>query len=150
MYEKKNIKFHSELINFNKVSEISSKLATYPNVRRILLKKQKLLRCLPGLIAEGRDMGTVVFPDAIVKFFLNAHLEIRVKRRMSELKKNGFFISFQELFIEMRNRDIQDENRLISPLSVPKNAIILDSSYMNLSEVVTAFMKSIIPKIKIQ
>lgn len=118
-------------------------------MRKILLKKQRLLRCLPGLIAEGRDMGTVVFPDAMLKFFLNAHLEIRVKRRMLELNKNGYYISFKELATQIKNRDKQDKNRLISPLCIPKNAIILDSTNMNLSEVATASMEYIIEKIKI-
>ena len=146
---KKNVKYIYNSINLKKVSEVSSQLATYPKIRKILLKKQRLLRCLPGLVAEGRDMGTVVFPDAIIKFFLYAHLKIRVERRMLELKKNGYCISFKELFIQMKNRDKRDQNRLISPLCVPKNAIILDSTYINLSKVTDTAMKYIIKQIKI-
>jgi len=107
------------------------------------------MRCLPGLIAEGRDMGTVVFPDAILKFFLNANLEVRVNRRMLELRKNACYIDFKELFTQMQNRDTRDQNRLISPLCIAKNAIILDSTYMSLSEVIKTLMKYIIEKVKI-
>ncbi|QCI17706.1 cytidylate kinase [Buchnera aphidicola (Acyrthosiphon lactucae)] len=131
------------------MSNVSSQLSTYPRVRNILLKKQRLMRCLPGLIAEGRDMGTVVFPDAILKFFLNANLEVRVNRRMLELRKNACYIDFKELFTQMQNRDTRDQNRLISPLCIAKNAIILDSTYMSLSEVIKTLMKYIIEKVKI-
>jgi len=107
------------------------------------------MKCCPGLIAEGRDMGTVVFPDATIKFFLNADLGLRVTRRMIELKKNGYDVNFQKLFTQMKNRDQRDQNRLISPLCIPKNAIILDSSYMTLSEVIQTVMGHIIENIKI-
>jgi len=128
---------------------LSSQLASYSGIRKILLKKQRLMRCYPGLIAEGRDMGTVVFPDATIKFFLNANLELRVTRRMLELKKNGYYVNFKELFMQIKNRDQRDQNRLISPLCIPKNAIILDSSDMTLSEVVQTVMGHIIENIKI-
>ncbi|CAL4326371.1 (d)CMP kinase [Buchnera aphidicola] len=149
LIKKKNIKYYYKSFDFNKVSEISSQLASYPNVRKILLEKQRSLRCFPGLIAEGRDMGTVVFPDAILKFFLQACLETRAKRRMLELNKNGYDISFKNLFIQMKNRDKRDENRLISPLCIPKNAIILDSTNMSLSEVIATLMEYILKKISI-
>ncbi|AEO08662.1 cytidylate kinase [Buchnera aphidicola str. Ak (Acyrthosiphon kondoi)] len=149
LIKKKNINFFYNSRNINIISEISSQLSVYPRVRKILLKKQRLMRCLPGLIAEGRDMGTVVFPDAVLKFFLNADLKVRVKRRMLELKKNGYHANFQELFAQMKNRDERDQNRLISPLCAAKNAIILDSTNMSLLEVFGVLMKYIIKKIKI-
>jgi len=104
--------------------------------------------CLPGLIAEGRDMGTVVFPDAMIKFFLKADLKVRVNRRIIELRKNGHYIDFHELFLKMKIRDERDQNRLISPLCIAKNAIILDSTDMSLSEVVKTLMQYIIKNIK--
>ncbi|WP_315984297.1 (d)CMP kinase [Buchnera aphidicola] len=134
--------------NLEIISEVSSQLSVYPSIRKILLKKQRLMRCLPGLVAEGRDMGTVVFPDAVLKFFLDANLETRVKRRMLELKKNGHDINFKKLFAQMKNRDERDQNRLISPLCIAKNAIILDSTYMSLSEVTKKIMECIIEKNK--
>jgi cytidylate kinase len=145
---KKNNAFHQS-IDIEKISEVSSKLAVYPTVRKILLKKQRLLRCWPGLVAEGRDMGTVVFPHAILKFFLNASLEVRVKRRMEQLYKYNYHVSFEKLLIKMKNRDTRDQNRLISPLCAPKNAIILDSTHMSVSEITITLMEYIIEKIKI-
>ncbi|QCI19873.1 MAG: (d)CMP kinase [Buchnera aphidicola (Brevicoryne brassicae)] len=144
----KNLQYNDKLINFEKISEISSQLASFPIVRKILLKKQRSFRSFPGLIAEGRDMGTVVFPDAKLKFFLDANLEVRVYRRILELKKNRCYIDFKKLFIKMKNRDERDQNRLISPLCIPKNAIILNSTYLSLSEVITNFMKYITKSIK--
>lgn len=135
--------------NLEIISEIASQLSVYPRIRKILLKRQRFMLRFPGLIAEGRDMGTVVFPDAVLKFFLNAKLEKRVHRRRLELKKNGCNIDFQELFVQMKNRDERDQNRLISPLCIAKNAIILDSTNMSLLEVVNTVMKYIIEKIKI-
>ncbi|MCU4136919.1 (d)CMP kinase [Buchnera aphidicola (Sitobion miscanthi)] len=130
------------------MSEVASQLSVYPRVREILLKKQRCMPCLPGLIAEGRDMGTVVFPDAMIKFFLKADLKVRVNRRIIELRKNGHYIDFHELFLKMKIRDERDQNRLISPLCIAKNAIILDSTDMSLSEVVKTLMQYIIKNIK--
>ncbi|QCI15985.1 (d)CMP kinase [Buchnera aphidicola] len=145
---KKKINCLHSLINIEKISEFSSHLATYPNIRNILLEKQRLLRCMPGLIAEGRDMGSVVFPDAKIKFFLNAHLKIRVQRRISEINKHNKHVNFKELYSQMKNRDKRDQNRLISPLCIPKNAIILDSTHMSLSETTKNIIKYVIKKIK--
>jgi cytidylate kinase len=147
--KKKSIDYLYQLIDIEKISEVSSQLAAYPSIRTILLKEQRLLRRWPGLVAEGRDMGTVVFPNAILKFFLNASLEIRTKRRISQLHKYNYHVSFEELLIKMKNRDERDQNRLISPLCVPKNAIILDSTYMSISEITKTVMEYIIEKIKI-
>lgn len=143
------IKLNNKLIKCEKISKIASKLALYPKIREILLTKQRSFRLFPGLVAEGRDMGTIVFPDAKLKFFLDASLNTRVNRRLLELNKNGNCINFKKLFIKMNNRDKQDQNRLISPLCIPKNAIILNSTYMNLSQVVTIFMQYIVKHIKI-
>lgn len=140
---KKNLQYN-KLIKLEKISKISSQLASFPKVRTMLLEKQRSFRSLPGLVAEGRDMGTVVFPDAKIKFFLDANLEVRVNRRMLELEKNSCYVNFKTLFIKMHNRDKQDQNRLFSPLCMPKDAIILDSTCMSLSEVIETFMKYII------
>lgn len=94
-------------------------------------------------------MGTVVFPDAIIKFFLNANLETRVYRRIQQLKKIGLSINYQELFQQLKNRDERDQNRLISPLYPSKDAIILNSTNMKLSEVIEYSMKEIKKKIVI-
>lgn len=143
----KNTNVFSSQKNFHAISDISSKLAIYPKIRKILLNKQRLMRNFPGLVAEGRDMGATVFPDAIIKIFLHAKLRTRVKRRMLELQNLGYNISFNKLFQEMKDRDERDKNRLISPLCISKNAVILDSTYMTFSEVIEMSMKIIVKKI---
>ncbi|WP_193201185.1 (d)CMP kinase [Buchnera aphidicola] len=144
-FKKKNK--NSKIIHLQIVGEIASKLATFSKIRNILLEKQRYFRKLPGLIAEGRDMGTIVFPDAVVKFFLNANLETRVYRRIQQFKKIGLSINYKELLQQLKIRDERDQNRLISPLYPSKDAIILDSTNMTLSEVIEYSMKEIKKKI---
>ncbi|WP_343128014.1 (d)CMP kinase [Buchnera aphidicola (Takecallis taiwana)] len=126
-----------------KVTDISSKLATITYVRSNLLIKQRLFRRKPGLIANGRDMGTTVFPDAIIKFFLNAKLKYRALRRMCELQKKGFNVNFNNILLQMQKRDFRDINRIDSPLKTAKNAIVIDSSNMNVTEVLKVAMSHI-------
>ncbi|ANZ22523.1 hypothetical protein ATN01_01545 [Buchnera aphidicola (Diuraphis noxia)] len=146
---KKNLRHNNEFIKSEKISNIASQLASFPKIRKILLKKQRVFRVYPGLVAEGRDMGSMVFPDAIIKFFLDANLRVRVNRRMLELKKNNCYINFKKLSVQMNYRDKCDRNRLFSPLCVPKNAIILDSTNMSLSQLISIFMEHIIKIVKI-
>ncbi|WP_343152405.1 (d)CMP kinase [Buchnera aphidicola] len=138
----------SKKIIFQKVSDIASQLAMLPHVRNALLKKQRMFQKFPGLVANGRDMGTVVFPEAEIKFFLKADLISRVNRRMLELKKKGLFINANRLFFEMKKRDNRDYTRTISPLMPAKNAIIIDSTNMNVKEVFTLCMHYINEKYK--
>jgi len=92
-------------------------------------------------------MGTVVFPDANIKFFLNANLETRVCRRIQQFKKIGLSVNYNKLLQQLKVRDERDQNRLISPLCPSKDAIILDSTNMKLSEVIEHSMKEIKKKI---
>ncbi|QCI26005.1 (d)CMP kinase [Buchnera aphidicola] len=117
------------------VTNLASQLSTIAYVRNNLLIKQRLFRKYPGLVANGRDMGTTVFPDAIIKFFLQAELKHRVFRRMHELKKKGFSVHFKELFFQIQKRDNRDIKRKNSPLKPACNAIIIDSSNMTAIEV---------------
>lgn len=133
----------SKIINLQIVGEIASKLATFSKIRKLLLIHQRNFRKLPGLIAEGRDMGTIVFPDAVIKFFLNASLEARVDRKIKQLKTMGLSIDYTELCQQLKIRDTRDQNRLISPLYPSKDAIILDSTNMTLSEVFERLMREI-------
>ncbi|CAL4322931.1 Cytidylate kinase [Buchnera aphidicola (Protaphis terricola)] len=137
----------SQTIYLQKVGETASKLATFTKIRKILLNKQRCFRKFPGLIAEGRDMGTVVFPDAIIKFFLNADLKTRVFRRIKQFKKIGISINYIELLEQLKIRDQRDQNRTISPLYPSKDAIILDSTNMTLSDIIKCLMKEIKKKI---
>ncbi|QFQ32138.1 (d)CMP kinase [Buchnera aphidicola] len=139
----------SKVIPLQIVGETASKLATFSETRKILLYKQRCFRKKPGLIAEGRDMGTVVFPDAIIKFFFKANLETRVFRRIKQFKKMGLPTNYKKSLEQLKIRDERDQNRLISPLYASKDAIILDSTNMTLSEVIECSMKEIKKKINI-
>ncbi|CAL4322361.1 Cytidylate kinase [Buchnera aphidicola (Eriosoma grossulariae)] len=127
----------------NNVSNVAAQLAIFPNLRKTLLKTQRCFRRLPGLIANGRDMGTIVFPDACIKFFLYANLKIRVSRRMRELQESGFNVNFNQLLLEMKNRDNIDCKRESSPLIPAKNAIMLNSTKIGIKETLNISLKYI-------
>ncbi|CAL4321266.1 (d)CMP kinase [Buchnera aphidicola] len=135
--------FSYRYIMSKKITYISSKLATIPYVRNYLLIKQRLFRRYPGLIANGRDMGTVVFPDAIIKIFLNATLEARAYRRMIDLKKKGTDINYQDVLNQIYKRDYRDKNRICSPLNPAHDAFILDSSKLSISHVLKIVLQHI-------
>ncbi|WWO96811.1 MAG: (d)CMP kinase [Candidatus Dasytiphilus stammeri] len=131
--EKKNI---TNIIRMEKIGKLASHLAKVPSVRKVLTDRLRSYRKKPGLIAEGRDMGTVVFPDAMVKFFLDASVEERSRRRVLQLHNKGFSVKFNKVLNEIKLRDERDRSRLISPLIPAADAIILDSTGMNLGEVI--------------
>ena len=115
---------------------MASKVATIPEVRAALLNKQRAFRSPPGLVADGRDMGTVVFPDAALKIFLTASPDIRAQRRYNQLKDKGFDANLSRLLGEIRDRDARDAARTVSPLKPATDAVILDSSTLSIPEVV--------------
>lgn len=119
-----------------KIGQIASHLAKVPSVRKVLKDRLRSYRKKPGLIAEGRDMGTVVFPDAMVKFFLDASVEERSRRRVLQLHNKGFSVKFNKVLNEIKLRDERDRRRVISPLIPAPDAIILDSTGLNLGEVI--------------
>ncbi|MBP8152915.1 MAG: (d)CMP kinase, partial [Aeromonas sp.] len=106
----------SRTIRSQEVSDAASKVAVFPRVREALLRRQRAFRQLPGLIADGRDMGTVVFPEAEVKIFLDASAEERAQRRYKQLQDKGFDVNFERLLTEIRDRDDRDRNRAVAPL----------------------------------
>ena len=106
----------------------ASKVAALPKVRTALLDKQRAFRQPPGLIADGRDMGTVVFPDAQVKIFLTASAQERAKRRYNQLIEKGVSVSLSDLFEEIAERDKRDSNRSAAPLVAAEDAVELDTS----------------------
>ncbi|CAL1329390.1 (d)CMP kinase [Candidatus Providencia siddallii] len=126
----------TDKIRNENISILASKIATFKKVRHALLFLQRSFRKLPGLIADGRDMGTVVFPDASVKIFLDASLQIRTKRRMKQLQKKGLYINFEDLLKKIKERDLRDHNREFNPLIAAKNSLILDSSKMSIEEII--------------
>jgi cytidylate kinase len=114
----------------------ASVVAAHPRVRAVLLEKQRAFRQSPGLVADGRDMGITVFPDAILKIFLTASAEARAERRYKQLKEKGFDANLARLLDEIRERDERDAARAASPLKPAPDACILDSSPLSISEVV--------------
>ena len=113
----------------------ASQIAALPGVRAGLLRRQHEFRQAPGLIADGRDMGTVVFADAPLKVFLTASAEERARRRYLQLKDKGETVTLTSLLEEIRARDERDTNRSIAPLKPADDAIILDSTTMTIEQV---------------
>lgn len=118
------------------IGNTASLAATFPRVREALLRRQRAFRTKPGLIADGRDMGTVVFPDAPVKIFLDASAEERTRRRMQQLQEKGFDVKLRDLLIDVKERDYRDSNRVIAPLVPAKDALILDSTKLSIEGVI--------------
>lgn len=114
----------------------ASKVAALPVVREALLERQRAFLQEPGLIADGRDMGTVVFPDALVKIFLTASAEERARRRYNQLKDKGLGVTMRSLLDEIAERDERDRNRAASPLVPAEDAVELDTSELSIDEVV--------------
>jgi cytidylate kinase len=114
---------------------VASKIAAIPAVRASLAERQRRFRQLPGLVADGRDMGTVIFPDAKLKIFLTASAEIRAERRYKQLKDKGENVNLTRLFREIKARDARDQSRSIAPLRPAEDAVIIDSTLMDIDEV---------------
>jgi len=114
---------------------LASYVAALPAVRDSLLGLQKGFRTAPGLVADGRDMGTTVFPDAMLKVFLTASAEERAKRRHKQLKDKGIDVSLPALSRDIEDRDRRDSERSVAPLRPADDARVLDSSNLNIEEV---------------
>lgn len=114
----------------------ASRVAALPKVRAALLDRQRAFRAPPGLVADGRDMGTVVFPDAILKVFLTASAEARAERRHKQLKEKGIDANIRTLLQELRERDERDSARSAAPLRKAADARELDSTGLGIDEVV--------------
>lgn len=124
----------------------ASKVAAYPSVRTALLQRQREFLKEPGLVADGRDMGTVVFPKAQVKIFLDASADVRAKRRVLQLKQKGKQADFDTIKKEIEERDNRDRNRPVAPLKPADDALILDSSDLSIEEVFQAAVDFITKK----
>lgn len=114
---------------------LASLVASHPQVRSALLKRQRMFATEPGLIADGRDMGTVVFPDAVLKIYLTASIEERAQRRYKELLAKGGDVNLRGLIDQVRTRDERDMSRDASPLIPAVDAIELDTSEQSIQEV---------------
>lgn len=116
--------------------ELASRVAAVPAAREALLERQRAFRKAPGLVADGRDMGTVVFPDAPVKVFLTASPEERARRRHNQLKEQGVDVSLASLLDEIAVRDERDRSRAVAPLAPADDAVQLDTTGLSVEEVV--------------
>ena len=125
-----------EKLRTEEVSSMSSKVAALPAVRSALLDLQRDFRRSPGLVADGRDMGTVVFPDATIKVFLDASVEERANRRYKQLKEKGENVKFLRLFRDIEARDRRDRERAVSPTVAADDAVVIDSTSLTLEQVV--------------
>jgi cytidylate kinase len=123
------------------VGQAASQIASLQAVREALLARQKAFRQLPGLIADGRDMGTVVFPDAPVKIFLDASAEERALRRFNQLQDKGFDVSVAQILSEIKERDYRDRNRVVAPLRPADDALVIDSTSLTIDEVVNKVLE---------
>jgi len=135
----------TEIIRSEEIGLMASTISAIPKIREKLLPLQRKLAAEGGVVAEGRDMGSVVFPDADVKFYLDASVEERVNRRYLEMRSKGVGIHREDVENDMRIRDRQDSGRSISPLVVPADAVVVDSSNQSITEVVD-FMMSVIER----
>ncbi len=119
----------------------ASKIAGFSGVREALLERQRAFVEAPGLVADGRDMGTVVFPDAPLKIYLVASAEERARRRFEQLKAKGLDANLAHLLDDIRQRDDRDMNRAIAPLKPADDAIVLDSTKLSIDEVLDRVMQ---------
>jgi cytidylate kinase len=124
-------------IRTEEMGEKASKVAAFPSVREALVMRQRAFLQPPGLIADGRDMGTVIFPEADLKIFLEASLEERAERRFNQLKKSGVHANLQSLFSELSQRDARDRQRVVCPLKPAQDAVIVDTTGMPIEEVLS-------------
>ena len=125
----------AEELRQEKTGDAASKVARHPRVRKRLLDLQRDFFRPPGLVADGRDMGTVVFPDARFKFFLYASVEIRAQRRYKQLINMGLSANIAQLQADIAERDERDQNRIVSPLRPAEDALVVDSSLLDLAQV---------------
>lgn len=140
----------SEQIRTEECGNTASKTAAMQGVREVLLARQREFRKAPGLIADGRDMGTVVFPDAPLKVFLTATPQERAKRRYKQLKEQGISVNLARLSVEINERDARDMGRTLSPLIPATDAIVIDSTDLDAGTVcgrVSELVRQIFPGI---
>lgn len=123
-------------IRTEEAGSAASQVAAIPEVRTALLERQRRFQTKPGLVADGRDMGTVVFPNAKLKIFLTASAEIRAERRLNQLKQQGISANLRGLIRDIEKRDARDRNRKQAPLIPAADAIIIDTSNLSIEEVV--------------
>ncbi|PCK10078.1 MAG: cytidylate kinase [Alteromonadaceae bacterium] len=131
------------IIREERVGMAASKIAAYPKLRAALLDRQRAFRAEPGLVADGRDMGTVVFPDATSKIFLTASADARAHRRVSQLVSLGQAADFEKILADIVARDKQDTSRASAPLIAADDALIVDCTSLSIQQVFDAVMETL-------
>ena len=126
----------TEDVRTEEVSAAASRVAAQPAVRRALFDRQRAFRVPPGLVAEGRDMGSVVFPDATLKVYLTASVETRAQRRYKQLIEKGMYAKMEDVVEELHRRDERDRSRPVAPLRHYPDAIFLETSDLSVDEAV--------------
>ena len=127
-------------IRHEDVGNLASRIAPHQALRDALLKRQRDFRISPGLVADGRDMGTIVFPDAELKIFLVASVEARAQRRCNQLIEKGISANLEDLLADMRARDARDTERSVAPLVAAKDAHVVDSSKLTIDQTVQSIL----------
>ena len=117
-----------------KVSKLVSEVAAIPEIRKEMVKLQRTIDRDKGVVMDGRDIGSVVFPDADLKLFLTASASVRAKRRFEEMIKKGLTVSYDDIVYNINNRDMLDSTRSDSPLIIEKDAIVIDNSNMSIDD----------------
>ena len=133
----------SDLIRTPEISQMASKVSAFPVVRKRMLELQRALGRKGGIVAEGRDIGTVIFPEAAVKIFLDASVTERARRRYEELRRAGRNVTFEETTREIEERDKRDSERALAPLREAEDALRIDSSELSADAVADRVMKAI-------
>lgn len=130
----------SESIRTEDAGVMASRLAVVPEVRAGLLQRQRDFRQAPGLVADGRDMGSVVFPDSFLKVFLTASAQVRAERRVRQIEGRGQKADFQAIYSDLMARDKRDSERAVAPLRPCEDALVLDCSNMPIDQVVSTIL----------
>lgn len=133
----------TQQVRTEECGEIASQISVFPAVRQALVDRQRAFRQSPGLVADGRDMGTIIFPDAPLKIFLIASQEERAQRRYNQLKNNGINVSLAQILTELQARDWRDQNRPVAPLVPAKEAVIIDTTLMTVHDVLVRTLQEV-------
>lgn len=133
----------TDTIRTEKMGNGASKVGALPAVRAALLSRQRAFRELPGLVTDGRDMGTVIFPDADVKIFLTASPEERARRRHNQLMDKGINVTLSDLILELKERDKRDRERAVAPLKPAEDAVCIDTDKLTIEQVFERVMSEV-------
>lgn len=131
----------AEQLRVESIGNLASQIAAHPALRRALLARQRAFRTAPGLSCDGRDMGTVVFPDAALKVFYTARVEVRAERRLKQLKQKGLDANLADLSRDLAERDARDAARATAPLAAAADALILDASDLRVDQALDVLLR---------